>query len=54
MAKPKQADTGRVFLSHSTLDRWVSERIKDKIEESGTTVWLDAFDLSGLVRTKKN
>jgi hypothetical protein len=47
MAKRTQAGACRVFLSHSTRDQWVSERMKDKIEEIGAAVWLDAFDLPG-------
>ncbi len=47
MGKRKAPTSCRVFLSHSTQDQWVSERMKDKIEESGASVWLDAFDLPG-------
>jgi len=47
MAKRKPELTHRVFLSHSTRDQWISERMKEKIEEVGVSVWLDAFDLPG-------
>ena len=47
MAKRKRSIRCRVFLSHSTQDHWVSERMKDKIEESEVPLWLDAFDLPG-------
>src|SRR5207302_6614327 len=47
MAKRKPTIRPRVFLSHSTLDLWISERMKEKIEEVGLEVWLDAFDLPG-------
>src|SRR5690348_12991597 len=43
MAKRKP----RVFLSHSTQDQWIAERLKEKIEEIGVEVWLDALDLPG-------
>jgi hypothetical protein len=47
MAKRKPASVPRVFLSHSTQDLWISERLKEKMEEVGVEVWLDAFDLPG-------
>ncbi len=47
MAKRKPGMVPRVFLSHSTQDLWISERLKEKIEEVGVEVWLDAFDLPG-------
>ncbi len=47
MAKRKPGMAPRVFLSHSTQDLWISERLKEKIEEVGVEVWLDAFDLPG-------
>ena len=45
MAKRKPGTLPRVFLSHSTQDQWISERLKEKMEEAGIEVWLDAFDL---------
>jgi hypothetical protein len=47
MAKRKPGIVPRVFLSHSTRDLWISERLKEKMEEVGVEVWLDAFDLPG-------
>ncbi len=47
MAKRKPAVAPRVFLSHSTQDQWISESLKEKLEEVGVEVWLDAFDLPG-------
>jgi hypothetical protein len=47
MAKRKPGNTPRIFLSHSTRDLWISERLKEKLEEVGVVVWLDAFDLPG-------
>jgi hypothetical protein len=47
MAKRQSGKTHRVFLSHSSQDLWISERIKEKIEEIGVEVWLDAVDLPG-------
>lgn len=47
MAKRKRATACRIFLSHSTRDLWISERMKEKTEEAGASVWLDAFDLPG-------
>jgi hypothetical protein len=47
MAKRKPSSRRRVFLSHSTRDLWISERLKEKMEEVGVEVWLDAFDLPG-------
>ena len=47
MGKRKATIVPRVFLSHSTQDQWISERLKEKIEEAGVEVWLDAFDLPG-------
>jgi len=47
MAKRRLGSVPRVFLSHSTQDLWISERLKEKMEEVGVEVWLDAFDLPG-------
>ena len=47
MAKRKPAIVNRIFLSHSSKDQWISEILKEKIEEVGVQVWLDAFDLPG-------
>ena len=47
MSKRKPGAVPCVFLSHSTRDLWISERLKEKIEEIGVEVWLDAFDLPG-------
>jgi len=47
MAKRKADIVPRVFLSHSTQDQWISERLKEKLEKAGIAVWLDAFDLPG-------
>jgi hypothetical protein len=47
MVKPKTPVVPRVFLSHSSKDQWISERLKEKLEEVGVEVWLDAFDLPG-------
>jgi hypothetical protein len=44
MAKRKPC----VFLSHSSHDAWIAERLQEKSEEiKGVTTWLDAFDLPG-------
>jgi hypothetical protein len=37
----------RVFLSHSSQDQWIAERLQEKIVDVGAEVWLDAFDLPG-------
>jgi len=48
MAKRKSDIVSRVFLSHSTQDLWISERLKEKIDGVvGAEAWLDAFDLPG-------
>ena len=46
MQSRKPAIPCQVFLSHSTQDKWICERIKEKIEGAGGTVWMDAFDIS--------
>jgi TIR domain len=43
----KRKPVPRVFLSHSSKDLWISERMKEKLEEVGVEVWLDAYDLPG-------
>src|SRR5689334_9066691 len=53
MAKRKPRITPRIFLSHSTRDLWISERLKEKLEEAGAEVWLDAFDLPGGRKVKE-
>jgi hypothetical protein len=53
MGTRKHPTECRVFLSHSTQDQWVSERMKDTIEETGAFVWLDAFDLPGGTNVKE-
>jgi TIR domain-containing protein len=53
MTKRKRGIVPRVFLSHSTRDQWVSERLKEKLEEVGVEVWLDAFDLPGGTNVKE-
>lgn len=53
MAKRKPNPKPRVFLSHSTKDLWIAERLKEKLEEAGAEVWLDAFDLPGGRNVKK-
>lgn len=42
----------RVFLSHSSQDRWICEVMREKIEAKGLHVWLDAFDLPGGANVK--
>ena len=37
----------RVFISHSSRDKWIAERMAEKIEEAGADYWLDARDLPG-------
>jgi hypothetical protein len=43
----KQAAEYRVFISHSSLDKWVAERMAEKIEAEGADYWLDTRDLPG-------
>jgi TIR domain len=42
-----------VFLSHSSRDQWISLMMREKIEEKGISVWLDAFDLPGGANVKE-
>jgi TIR domain len=37
----------RVFISHSSLDKWIAGRMAEKITESGADFWLDTRDLPG-------
>jgi hypothetical protein len=37
----------RVFISHSSRDKWIAERIAEKIKEAGANYWLDVRDLPG-------
>ena len=37
----------KVFISHSSLDKWIAERIGEKITEAGADYWLDVRDLPG-------
>lgn len=37
----------RVFLSHSSQDRWICEVMREKMEEQNVRAWLDVFDLPG-------
>jgi len=43
----------RVFVSHSSEDRWICEMIREKVEGQGIAVWLDAFDLPGGANVKE-
>jgi hypothetical protein len=36
-----------VFVSYSASDRWIAERIAEKIESPGADCWLDEKDLEG-------
>lgn len=46
-AGSKQVAEYRVFISHSSLDKWVAERIAEKVAEAGADYWLDVRDLPG-------
>ena len=37
----------KVFISHSSLDKWIAERMAEKIAETGAKYWLDERDLKG-------
>jgi hypothetical protein len=37
----------RVFISHSSLDKWIAERMTEKVTEAGADYWLDIRDLPG-------
>ena len=37
----------KVFISHSSLDKWIAERMAEKIAETGAQYWLDERDLEG-------
>jgi hypothetical protein len=45
-ARPGQS-AYRVFISHSSLDKWIAERIAEKVTEAGAGYWLDVRDLPG-------
>jgi hypothetical protein len=36
-----------VFISHSSLDKWIAERMAEKIAETRAKYWLDERDLKG-------
>jgi hypothetical protein len=36
-----------VFISHSSLDKWIAERVAEKVAEAGAESWLDIRDLPG-------
>lgn len=37
----------KVFISHSSRDKWVAERLAEKVTEAGADYWLDTRDLPG-------
>lgn len=45
--RSKQHSSYTVFISHSSLDKWIAERIAEKVEEVGASYWLDVRDLPG-------
>jgi TIR domain-containing protein len=53
--QPKESKRGRiqkqssyrVFISHSSKDKWVAERMAEKIKDAGADYWLDTRDLPG-------
>ena len=53
--QPKGSKPGRtqkqssykVFISHSSLDKWIAERMAEKVTEAGADFWLDVRDLPG-------
>jgi hypothetical protein len=46
-AAAKKPSSYRVFISHSSRDKWVAERMAEKIVEAGANFWLDTRDLPG-------
>jgi TIR domain len=45
--RAKKPSLYRVFISHSSLDKWVAERMAEKVVEAGADFWLDVRDLPG-------
>ena len=45
--RPTKRSPYKVFISHSSLDKWVAERMAEKIAETGAQYWLDERDLKG-------
>jgi TIR domain len=45
--KPTKTSPYKVFISHSSLDKWIAERMAEKIYEIGAQYWLDVRDLEG-------
>ncbi|MBC7909492.1 MAG: toll/interleukin-1 receptor domain-containing protein [Pyrinomonadaceae bacterium] len=37
----------RVFISHSSLDKWIAGQMAEKVAEAGADYWLDVRDLPG-------
>lgn len=37
----------KVFISHSSLDQWIAERMGELITKAGASYWLDVRDLPG-------
>lgn len=37
----------KVFISHSSRDKWIAERMAEEVEAAGADYWLDARDLPG-------
>lgn len=46
-ARAKKHPPYRVFISHSSRDKWVAARMAEKIEDAGADYWLDTRDLPG-------
>ena len=46
MARTRRgSESYRVFISHSSRDRWVCERIKHCVEQQGAVGWLDTVEV---------
>lgn len=45
--RTKKESSYRVFISHSSLDKWIAERMAEKVTEAGAGFWLDVRDLPG-------
>jgi hypothetical protein len=46
-ALPRKHSSYKVFISHSSRDKWVAGQMAEKVAETGAEFWLDTRDLPG-------
>lgn len=45
--QPQKRPLYKVFISYSSLDKWIAERMAEKVTEAGADFWLAEIDLPG-------